>query len=440
MKNYVTAKVTNWTAAVQKLSSFAVNEPQATYTALTRSLACEWHFLQRVIPHIGEYFQPLEDTLAGEFIPALIGQPTSLTNDDRKLFSLPTSFAGLGITNPVENAEHAFQTSRRATETLVKNITKKTGRFDTADHRMTVQEATTQHRVQAQERHSRAFEELIESASPQIQRALKRIRTFKTSAWLNVTPSQELQFDLSPMEFRDGLTVRYQLPLLDLPNTCDGCGESLDLRHALECKKGGLITRRHNEVRDVFAFLFALVWSGVDKEPMVRSPDPRIEGDKGLRADIMARGVWSTQRTALFDTRVTDSDAASYVNRSISNHLRLEEHCKVQKYKFDCRRRRVDFTPLVLTADGSYAFQTLRLVRLLGSKLAQRWSQHYSTTMSWLRTRLSLALVRAVSHCIRGSRNPVKAYSTKEMRLPDDGIEVSSAVASLTEVDASDHC
>ena len=36
----------------------------------------------------------------------------------------------------------------------------------------------------------------------------------------------------------------------DLPSKCDDCGASLTLQHALDCKVGGLVIQRHNEIRD----------------------------------------------------------------------------------------------------------------------------------------------------------------------------------------------
>lgn len=46
-----------------------------------------------------------------------------------------------------------------------------------------------------------------------------------------------------------------------MPLGCDGCGEAtFTLEHALSCKKGGLITRRHNEVRVVIGELIDKAW------------------------------------------------------------------------------------------------------------------------------------------------------------------------------------
>ena len=76
-------------------------------------------------------------------------------------------------------------------------------------------------------------------------------------------------FDLSAQEFRDGLALRYRKPLLSLPSVCDGCGAPFSVDHALDCRFGGVVTCRHNEVRDAFGDLASLVWSPVVKEPIV---------------------------------------------------------------------------------------------------------------------------------------------------------------------------
>jgi len=80
---------------------------------------------------------------------------------------------------------------------------------------------------------------------------------------------QQGQFDLLAQEFRDGLALRYRKPLLCLPTACDGCGAPFSIEHALDCRYGGLLGHRHNEVRDAFGDLASLVWSPVLKEPVV---------------------------------------------------------------------------------------------------------------------------------------------------------------------------
>lgn len=62
--------------------------------------------------------------------------------------------------------------------------------------------------------------------------------------------------------------------------------------------------------------LMTLVWSQIVKEPVVQESDPHDNSSTNLIADISARGVWTPQSTAVFDIRVIDSDAPSYLSDS----------------------------------------------------------------------------------------------------------------------------
>ena len=68
---------------------------------------------------------------------------------------------------------------------------------------------------------------------------------------------------LSSTEFCDVLMLRYAHIPSNLPTSCDGCGESkkFHVNHNLDCKKGELVTARHNEIRDELRDLLAHVFS-----------------------------------------------------------------------------------------------------------------------------------------------------------------------------------
>jgi hypothetical protein len=70
----------------------------------------------------------------------------------------------------------------------------------------------------------------------------------ETGAWLTVLPSMINGTELSAQKFRDKLLIRYARQPLDLPETCDGCGQTNSVGRALDCKTGGLIIQRHNEI------------------------------------------------------------------------------------------------------------------------------------------------------------------------------------------------
>ena len=80
----------------------------------------------------------------------------------------------------------------------------------------------------------------------------------------------------------------YHKPLATMPASCDGCGSTFCLSHALNFHKGGLVAQCHDEVRDALGDLAALAYKDVICELVV------CEGDDGastLIADLGVRGV-----------------------------------------------------------------------------------------------------------------------------------------------------
>ena len=118
------------------------------------------------------------------------------------------------------------------------------------------------------------------------------------------------------------MALRYLRTPPGLPSRYDEYGESFTLQHGLDCSKGGLLIRRHNEIRDCLGDMAALVWPQVIREPVVQEGDPASD-DPGLRLDLGIWGVWQPQVEALFDIRVIDNDAPSYQWHSPVSFLTL---------------------------------------------------------------------------------------------------------------------
>ena len=137
-------------------------------------------------------------------------------------------------------------------------------------------------------------------------------------------------FDLSPQQFHDTLSLRYNRSLMLMPSTCDGCGAAFTLSHALDCRRGGLVIRRHNEICDALGDLACLACKDVIRESVVCDSDAN---DPGLIADLGVHGVWLPQGEALFDVLVVDGDAQSYISRSVADVLVGAEEEKKQKYR-----------------------------------------------------------------------------------------------------------
>ena len=136
-----------------------------------------------------------------------------------------------------------------------------------------------------------------------------------------------------------------------MPPTCDDCGIPFTVTHVLDCRIGGLVGRRHNEVCDAFGDLAPLVWSQVCREPIVRES---LSADNGgaLVADLCVRGVWQPQCDVLFDIQVVHTDALSYSRLSPRSFLCSAESEEKRKYLQACHDRRADFTPLCVSVDG----------------------------------------------------------------------------------------
>ena len=73
------------------------------------------------MPEIDIQLQSLEDAIRLEFIPALTGQ-NHLSDELRNLLALPTRTGGLGLNNPVCEADIQFQTSVKVTAPLVRLV------------------------------------------------------------------------------------------------------------------------------------------------------------------------------------------------------------------------------------------------------------------------------------------------------------------------------
>ena len=243
----------------------AEKEPQAVLVGLTRSLLCEGNFVQRVIKDTSQLFAPLEKMLEENFLPSLLGT-SSVTHSDRVLYSLPVKRGGLGVRNPIEGAELAFSTSRESTDCLVSSILLQ-GDFDQTLHKTKMREARKNHEEKQNAVDKDKLDELLAVLPADQKRAIRRIIDNNCSLWLTSLPLLKDNFDLSAPDFRDALCVRYRKPLKRSFSRCNGCQQDFDLQHALSCKKGGLVTLRHNEIRDAVGDLDSILWKDVKRGP-----------------------------------------------------------------------------------------------------------------------------------------------------------------------------
>ena len=179
--------------------------------------------------------------------------------------------------------------------------------------------------------------ELIRGVAPQkFQRALDLAAEKWSSVWLTVLPLREMGFNLNKREFRDAIKLRHDWPVDDILSTCV-CGDAFTVDHAMLCKRGGFVTQRHNELRDLEAELLNMVCTDVEIEPVLQDISGEQLGRGSNRApdarlDIHARGFWENQRSAFFDVRVCHPNADSYRDLEFQQIYRNHENEKKRLY------------------------------------------------------------------------------------------------------------
>jgi len=414
-KEWIFDKVVEWVYGVQQLAMVARKFPQAAYAGLTKSLQSEWTYLQRVVPDLEQHFEAVERAIMEDFLPALFGEvDSSALKPLRELFALPCRFAGLGIPLPGKQADSNYEDSKKVTRLITQSL------LTSADLAVGTYLAEAS-KVSGSNRTKRAetAEKALESHLASVDRATQRriTRSKECGAWLTAMPLRLNGTELSALEFRDALRMRFGLKPSNLPDRCDGCGDPFSVDHAMSCRKGGLVTHRHDDVAGEWHQLCASALSPtkVTDKPIipqsqtrveVQGQPPRMVDPPQKRGDVAAHSFWTRGMTTIFDIRITDTDARLFRNKDPSKVLGQQAKAKKDKYLETCLQSRRHFTPLVFSMDGLREKETVAAGKRLSRLLAEKWKRPYSQVVGMVRSRLSIALVRASSRCLRESRAP----------------------------------
>ena len=187
-------------------------------------------------------------------------------------------------------------------------------------------------------------------------------------------PSTVNGTDLGAQEWRDALFLRYCLEPPDLPKYCDGCQARLSISHALDCKKGGLVTARHNKLRGGVADLAgkAFTPSHVRDNPViysgcaVRRTKPTLAGLNKTKpsekpaasevtehkGDLLIWYLYDQGTNSVHDMRVVNTDALAYQSKAVEKFLHEAEKGKKKMYLKACLQQRWHFSPFVSSVEG----------------------------------------------------------------------------------------
>ena len=427
LEEYVGSKVKEWISEVTLLAEFATSQPQACYAAFTFGLRHKWTYFMRTLPDIEDLLEPLERAISDVLIPSLTEHKCSVA--ERKLLALPARVGGLGMTNPSESAESEYSASIRMSAPLVDKIIAQSHETpDDADVRKLMHAV----RKERDDDLKRKLEELKVSLPAKTQRAVDLACEKGASSWLTAIPLKDMNFDLSKREFRDALRLRYDWPIPDSPSVCV-CGCSFTVDHAMICQRWGLIIQRHNEIRDLEADLLDMVCYDVAIEPTLQ-PLAGEELNRGAntapdaRLDVHCRGFWERQRAAFFDIRVCHPNADSYKELSPKQIYKLHEDEKKRKYTSRIIEvENATFTPLVFTTTGGMSQECQRYHSRLAELISSKKQEDYATTIAWIRTKVSFAILRTALVCLRGTRS-----RRRKTNLQENDLEIEKGLAGLT--------
>ena len=408
-REFVNNLVKEWVDQIQTLSEIARYEPHAAYTAFTSCLRHRYTSYMRTIPQISDYLEPLEKAIRNSLIPALT-DGRSVTDDERMLLSLPARLGGMGLIVPEQLADQEHTFSKDVTSILTNAIILQQKDLP-ADFDSRSKEAKSRVRSLRRNQQKELLTELQSRMSMEQKRANDIACETGASNWLTTLPFEERGFHLNKQEFWDAIRLRFGWPITRLPSKCP-CGAAFDISHSLSCKKGGFITQRHNEVRDITADLLSEVCKDVCIEP----PLQELTGEHlsyktanispEARLDVCARGVWSTNQRAFFDVRVFDPNARRFRGQTLPDTYRSNEREKKRGYNE--RVLQVEngtFTPLVFSVHGGMGQECRVFYKRLSSMIAEKRGEKLSSVSTWIRTRISFALLRSALMCLRGSRS-----------------------------------
>ena len=142
------------------------------------------------------------------------------------------------------------------------------------------------------------------------------------------------------------------------------------------------------------------------------------------RVDISARGIWSRGQRAFLDVRVFDPLARRYQNQTLKSAYRSHEMEKKRSYNERILHvENGSFTPLVFSALGGMGAECSMFYKRLSGLISEKRKEKMSVVSTWLRTKLSFALLRSSLLCVRGTRSRYHKPMVVESDIQIDMVE-----------------
>jgi hypothetical protein len=339
--------------------------------------------------------------------------------------SLPTRFAGLGITRTKVVAGAAFLGSCALTQKLVGGLLKRESdsfmpteaKALLADHAgatgvdhefSTLCETSHVQRLLSNERHQAILSNVKAGCGPRMQNLLLACTMAHASDWLQAPPIPGLGLSLSSDNFRAALKFRLGLPLFEANLSCpatsregESCGEALDVfgDHALCCHYGTSRVFRHNNVRDLLSH--AATAAGLTA--VVVEKKNQITGSKKKPGDLTVQQYHSGFPSSAFDVTVAHPLQKKHIDIAMSEAgvAAQEAHDrKLQKYLAECKDEGLHFVPLAWESTGGATETVHETIRKFTDLEAARGGYPVSIIRQNLYAQISCCLQRHLAQAV----------------------------------------
>ena len=351
-----------------------------------------------------------------QFIPSITGGKT-INDNERELLALPPRLGGLGLRNVCLTAPIEHDNSKALTRSLQNEI------LGMSEEDVEVAKSPAMIKNERRQRSKDTLDEVRARMSDEQKRTNEANSMVGASNWLTNLPIKELGYELNKEQFQDALRIRYSWSLPRLPTECV-CGSRFDIAHALSCKKGGFVTLRHNEIRDLTSIMLNEVCPDVRREPRLVEMDGEhltyrtANRSQEARLDISATGFWTPGQRAFFDIRVFDLNARRYSGLGLEKCFRRNESEKKRHYNERVTNiENGTFTPLVFSTSGGMGRECKTFYKRLCEMMAEKRGETPQRMTDFIRTKLSYSLLRSTLLCIRGSRSLKIDHSLSDIQL-----------------------
>ena len=431
---YAGEHVSEWTRQLSVLCEIGRSYPNAAHSAYTKGFASKVNYFLRTIEGMERYLGPLDEMLQEGLAPVLLSEGRAVDDDLLRASELPNRLGGLGLRRFADQsdgpslAQEQYRASKHVTRPLVELIEAQQVELK-AYPAEKIRKLKNEVAARRDKERVRRYTRFMASGAPEsMRRAVEKAAAIGASAWLASLPIKEWGMCLSQEQWADVIALRFGQPLRNLPVLC-GCGTAFSIPHGLECKTGGFINARHNDLRDFFISFAQAVFSLVRREPKLRSlsedemkdyaakyKTPNLK--ENPRGDFSIVGLFREFERCFMDVRVWNHLACSYLDKTVEELHDTHEQEKNRVYKDRIvNYENGSFLAVVFNTAGSASPGAELLMKRLALQAEAVGFMEFGAAMAFMRTRVSMILAKAASECIRGTHVP---KDKTEMRRAKD--------------------